>query len=58
MWNWLIRRNSVRAKPTTEHDHRGSMVGGLKGTVKVATGIDLTEPTGALWAVSESATTE
>ena len=58
MWNWLIRWNSIRAKPTTEHDQRVSIAGGLKDTVKVAPGVGLTEPTGALWAVSESAATE
>ena len=61
MWNLRNWLKALCGKPAQLANNRLSIFGGLKGTVKVAPGVDLTEPTGELWAETEeniSAATE
>lgn len=43
----------VRAAAEPNMHLRPSLFGGLKGTVTIAPGVDLTEPTGEVWAAAE-----
>lgn len=50
MSRWKDWLKTLYAKLEPEHDDRPSVIGGLKGTVTVAPGVDLTEP---LWVVRD-----
>lgn len=43
----------VTPEQVPEGGRRPSIFGGLQGTVKIAPGVDLTEPTGEVWAAEE-----
>jgi hypothetical protein len=52
----LVFRRTASAhhsRPASDNKPRRSPIGGLRGTVQVAPGVDLTEPTGEIWDAAE-----
>jgi hypothetical protein len=51
----VFRKVADREKaPSEEESGRRSLYGGLRGTVRTAPGLDLTEPTGEAWSAHDS----